>query len=156
MAIVPQVPSSRAGTTRPIESGNYNYTRCIYKRTSPKPALHQSSRPSHSAPRVVLESQFSKMSTARPQDVGILAMEMYFPRRVRLFFCFFPACLTTPHLPRAVSQQCISEEALEQFDGVPAGKYTIGLGQKYMVFTDDREDINTFALNGTFTPLPVP
>ena len=45
-------------------------------------------------------------------------------------------------------EQCISEEALEQFDGVPAGKYTIGLGQKYMVFTDDREDIHSFALNG--------
>lgn len=26
------------------------------------------------------------------------------------------------------------------------GKYTIGFGQKYMAFTDDREDINSFAL----------
>ncbi|KAF7798733.1 hypothetical protein EIP86_009958 [Pleurotus ostreatoroseus] len=41
----------------------------------------------------------------RPKDVGILAMEMYFPRR------------------------CISEEELEEFDGVSKGKYTIGLGQ---------------------------
>ncbi|KIM34331.1 hypothetical protein M408DRAFT_325760 [Serendipita vermifera MAFF 305830] len=63
------------------------------------------------------------VENARPQDVGILAMEMYFPQR------------------------CISEAALEEFDGVPQGKYTIGLGQKYMVFTDDREDINSFALN---------
>jgi len=46
------------------------------------------------------------------------------------------------------SRQCISEAALEEFDGVPKGKYTVGLGQRYMVFTDDREDINSFALNG--------
>jgi hydroxymethylglutaryl-CoA synthase len=62
-------------------------------------------------------------SSHRPQDVGILAMEMYFPRR------------------------CISEEELEVFDGVPKGKYTVGLGQKYMACTDDREDINSFALS---------
>ncbi|EIW58587.1 hydroxymethylglutaryl-CoA synthase [Trametes versicolor FP-101664 SS1] len=59
---------------------------------------------------------------ARPKDVGILAMEMYFPRR------------------------CISEEELEEFDNVPKGKYTIGLGQKFMACCDDREDINSFAL----------
>ncbi|KAI9464723.1 hydroxymethylglutaryl-coenzyme A synthase C terminal-domain-containing protein [Boletus coccyginus] len=56
-------------------------------------------------------------------DVGILAMEVYFPRR------------------------CISEADLEIFDGVAAGKYTIGLGQEYMACCDDREDINSFALN---------
>ncbi|KIM90412.1 hypothetical protein PILCRDRAFT_60221 [Piloderma croceum F 1598] len=59
----------------------------------------------------------------RPNDVGILAMEMYFPRR------------------------CISEADLEVFDGVAKGKYTIGLGQEYMSCCDDREDINSFALN---------
>ncbi|PSR77886.1 hypothetical protein PHLCEN_2v7666 [Hermanssonia centrifuga] len=58
----------------------------------------------------------------RPKDVGILGMEMYFPRR------------------------CISEEELEEFDGVSKGKYTIGLGQKYMACCDDREDINSFLL----------
>jgi hydroxymethylglutaryl-CoA synthase len=61
--------------------------------------------------------------THRPKDVGILAMEMYFPRR------------------------CISEAELEVFDGVSTGKYTIGLGQEYMSCCDDREDINSFALN---------
>ncbi|KAF7985183.1 hypothetical protein HWV62_7782 [Athelia sp. TMB] len=59
----------------------------------------------------------------RPKDVGILGMEMYFPRR------------------------CISEEDLEVFDGVSKGKYTIGLGQQFMSCCDDREDINSFALN---------
>ncbi|KAJ7603420.1 hydroxymethylglutaryl-coenzyme A synthase N terminal-domain-containing protein [Roridomyces roridus] len=62
-------------------------------------------------------------SDARPKDVGILAMDMYFPLR------------------------CISEVDLEEFDGVSKGKYTIGLGQEYMAFPDDREDINSFALN---------
>ncbi|KAJ7576975.1 hydroxymethylglutaryl-coenzyme A synthase C terminal-domain-containing protein [Mycena floridula] len=62
-------------------------------------------------------------STTRPQNVGILAMDTYFPRR------------------------CISEADLEVFDGVSKGKYTIGLGQEYMAWPDDREDINSFALN---------
>ncbi|KAE9385122.1 hydroxymethylglutaryl-CoA synthase [Gymnopus androsaceus JB14] len=59
----------------------------------------------------------------RPKDVGILGMEVYFPMR------------------------CISESDLEEFDGVSKGKYTIGLGQEYMAWPDDREDINSFALN---------
>ncbi|KAJ6619899.1 putative hydroxymethylglutaryl-CoA synthase [Mycena sp. CBHHK59/15] len=65
----------------------------------------------------------SAAETPRPKDVGILAMEMYFPLR------------------------CISETDLEEYDGVSNGKYTIGLGQEYMAFSDDREDINSFALN---------
>ena len=51
-------------------------------------------------------------------------MEVYFPKR------------------------CISEDDLEEFDGVSKGKYTIGLGQKFMAFTDDKEDINSMALTG--------
>lgn len=47
-------------------------------------------------------------------------------------------------------EQCISEDELEDFDGVAKGKYTIGFGQKYMACTDDREDINSFALSGTY------
>ena len=61
---------------------------------------------------------------ARPTNVGIHAMEMYIPKR------------------------CISEDDLEDFDGVSKGKYTIGLGQKFMAFTDDKEDINSMALTG--------
>jgi hydroxymethylglutaryl-CoA synthase len=59
----------------------------------------------------------------RPKDVGVLAVEVYFPRR------------------------CVSETDLEVYDGVSKGKYTIGLGQEYMAWPDDREDINSFALN---------
>ena len=58
----------------------------------------------------------------RPTNIGITAIEVYFPKR------------------------CISEDELEDFDGVSKGKYTIGFGQQYMAFTDDREDINSFAL----------
>ncbi|KAJ7043732.1 hydroxymethylglutaryl-coenzyme A synthase N terminal-domain-containing protein [Mycena alexandri] len=61
--------------------------------------------------------------SSRPKDVGILAMETYFPLR------------------------CISEADLEEYNGVSKGKYTIGLGQEYMAWPDDREDINSFALN---------
>ncbi|KAF7309927.1 3-hydroxy-3-methylglutaryl coenzyme A synthase [Mycena indigotica] len=66
---------------------------------------------------------FNAAETPRPKDVGILAMEVYFPLR------------------------CISEADLEEYDGVSKGKYTIGLGQEYMAWPDDREDINSFALN---------
>ncbi|GLD96795.1 hypothetical protein PINS_up005478 [Pythium insidiosum] len=59
---------------------------------------------------------------ARPSDVGILAMEVYFPATY------------------------VDQRDLEQFDGVPEGKYTKGLGQDEMSFTGDREDPNSIAL----------
>jgi hydroxymethylglutaryl-CoA synthase len=37
----------------------------------------------------------------------------------------------------------------ETFDKVGKGKYTIGLEQEAMAFTDDTEDINSMALTGT-------
>jgi 3-hydroxy-3-methylglutaryl CoA synthase len=46
--------------------------------------------------------------------------------------------------------RCIDETDLEKFDGVAAGKYTIGLGTDKMAFCDDREDINSFLLTGAF------
>ena len=80
----------------------------------------------------------------RPKDVGILGMEVYFPRRVSSSVLLKVFILLTRLLPKS----CISEADLEVFDGVPQGKYTIGLGQEYMAWPDDREDINSFALNG--------
>ncbi|KAK4542157.1 hypothetical protein LTR36_007004 [Oleoguttula mirabilis] len=59
---------------------------------------------------------------SRPQNVGIKAMELYFP------------------------SQCVDQSELEKFDGVAAGKYTIGLGQTKMSFCDDREDIYSLTL----------
>ncbi|XP_017883083.1 hydroxymethylglutaryl-CoA synthase 1 [Ceratina calcarata] len=57
-----------------------------------------------------------------PKDVGIKAMEVYFPA------------------------QYVDQAELEQFDGVSAGKYTVGLGQSKMGFCNDREDINSLCL----------
>ncbi|XP_048875294.1 hydroxymethylglutaryl-CoA synthase, cytoplasmic isoform X2 [Brienomyrus brachyistius] len=57
-----------------------------------------------------------------PKNVGIIALEVYFPA------------------------QYVDQEELEQFDGVAAGKYTVGLGQARMGFCSDREDINSLCL----------
>ena len=62
---------------------------------------------------------------ARPQNIGIKAIEIYFP------------------------SQYVEQSELEKFDGVGAGKYTIGLGQTKMAFCDDREDIYSIALTVT-------
>jgi hypothetical protein len=39
--------------------------------------------------------------------------------------------------------QCVDQAELEKYDGVAAGKYTIGLGQTKMSFCDDREGMFT-------------
>lgn len=57
-----------------------------------------------------------------PSDVGILGIELVVPK---LF---------------------VDQTELEKFDGVDAGKYTIGLGQGRMGFCTDREDINSLCL----------
>ncbi|XP_026762980.1 hydroxymethylglutaryl-CoA synthase 1 [Galleria mellonella] len=60
--------------------------------------------------------------SGRAENVGILAMEFYFP------------------------SQYVDQTELEKFDGVSAGKYTVGLGQNKMGFCSDREDINSLCL----------
>lgn len=57
-----------------------------------------------------------------PENVGILSIELIFP------------------------SQYVDQTELEEFDGVSAGKYTIGLGQSRMGFCSDREDINSLCL----------
>ncbi|KVH95444.1 Hydroxymethylglutaryl-coenzyme A synthase, active site-containing protein [Cynara cardunculus var. scolymus] len=57
-----------------------------------------------------------------PQNVGILAMEIYFP------------------------PTCIQQDTLENFDGVSKGKYTIGLGQDCMAFCSEVEDVISMGL----------
>mmetsp|Transcript_25168 Transcript_25168/g.25373 ORF Transcript_25168/g.25373 Transcript_25168/m.25373 type:complete len:472 (+) Transcript_25168:85-1500(+) len=61
------------------------------------------------------------MAEIRPENVGILAMEIYTPKRF------------------------VAQEYLEAADGCP-GKYTIGLGQLNMAFSDDCEDITSIFL----------
>ena len=58
----------------------------------------------------------------RVENVGILAMELYFP------------------------SQYVDQTELEKFDQVSTGKYTIGLGQHKMGFCSDREDINSICM----------
>ncbi|KAK9478461.1 hydroxymethylglutaryl-coenzyme A synthase C terminal-domain-containing protein [Lipomyces japonicus] len=58
----------------------------------------------------------------RPTNIGIKAIEIYIPN------------------------QFVSQAELEKYDGVPSGKYTIGLGQTKMAFPNDREDIYSFTL----------
>lgn len=57
-----------------------------------------------------------------PEDVGILAIELIFP------------------------SQYVQQSEMEVYDNVPAGKYTLGLGQGRMGFCTDREDINSLCL----------
>ncbi|XP_057524630.1 hydroxymethylglutaryl-CoA synthase-like [Amaranthus tricolor] len=57
-----------------------------------------------------------------PKNVGILAMEIYFP------------------------PTCVKQEALEVHDGASKGKYTIGLGQDSMAFCTEVEDIISMSL----------
>lgn len=60
--------------------------------------------------------------TRSANDVGILAVEIYFPNRY------------------------VDQTQLEEFDSVSKGKYTVGLGQLKMGFCDDREDIHSICL----------
>lgn len=57
-----------------------------------------------------------------PEDVGILAMDIYFPNTF------------------------VDQAELEKHDGVSSGKYTVGLGQTRMGFCSDREDVNSLCL----------
>lgn len=59
---------------------------------------------------------------SKPQNIGIKAIEIYFPSRYVL------------------------QTDLEIFLGASPGKFTIGLGQQKMSFCDDREDIYSLAL----------
>jgi len=65
---------------------------------------------------------FSTKKDRWPTGVGIIAVEIYFP------FLY------------------VDQTELEAFDGISAGKYTIGLGQSQMGFCTDREDINSLCL----------
>ncbi|CAI5710509.1 unnamed protein product [Peronospora destructor] len=62
------------------------------------------------------------MTSSRPSNVGILAMEVHFP------------------------SDYVAQHEMERFDGVSSGKYTLGLGQLAMAVPGDREDVNALAL----------
>jgi Hydroxymethylglutaryl-coenzyme A synthase N terminal len=62
------------------------------------------------------------ISATERKNVGILAIEVYTPSTY------------------------ISQAELEEHSGVPAGKYTVGLGQEGLGFCGDAEDVNSLAL----------
>ena len=65
---------------------------------------------------------FSVKKDRWPTDVGIIAVEIYFPF------------------------MHVDQTELEAFDGISAGKYTIGLGQSQMGFCTDLEDVNSLCM----------
>lgn len=78
---------------------------------------------------------------ARPRNVGIKAIEIYFPSQVRANRLGSGRIdlLGAPEHLELTRLQCVDQAELEKFDGVSQGKYTIGLGQTKMSFCDDRE-----------------
>jgi hydroxymethylglutaryl-CoA synthase len=62
------------------------------------------------------------LAVPEEKNVGILAIEVYAPSTF------------------------ISQADLEEYSGVPKGKYTIGLGQEGLGFCGDAEDVNSLAL----------
>jgi hydroxymethylglutaryl-CoA synthase len=58
----------------------------------------------------------------RPRNVGIHAMDVYFPKT------------------------SVAQSDLEDYSGVPKGKFTIGLGQQNMAFCTELEDINSIMM----------
>lgn len=70
----------------------------------------------------MMASKTPSLDGTWPSNVGILAMEVYFPK------------------------MCVNHTELEKYDNVSTGKYTIGLGQTRMGFCGDLEDINSLCL----------
>jgi hydroxymethylglutaryl-CoA synthase len=73
----------------------------------------------HSSP---VFAQIHLAMSSFENNVGVLAMEVYFP------------------------SSFVKQTDMEAANGVSAGKYTIGLGQDAMAFTGDLEDVNSISL----------
>merc|ERR1712188_187084 len=74
------------------------------------------------ARRQTMPGPFSTSPNERPKNVGIHAMEVYFPKTA------------------------VRQSDLEKHAGVSEGKFTIGLGQQSMAFASVEEDINSIML----------
>lgn len=76
------------------------------------------------------------------QNVGIKALEIYFPSRVCMIQCSF--CNWSHRETNIIpSIQYVPQSELETYLGASTGKFTIGLGQQKMSFCDDREGMQT-------------
>ena len=80
------------------------------------PLLPSSESESKNVHNLVSFFQSAPLTRDRPENVGILAAEVYFPRNY------------------------ISQKDYEDYCGCP-GKFTEGLGQTNMAYVDDQEDI---------------
>eukprot|EP00127_Corallochytrium_limacisporum_P005191 Clim_evm8s201 gene=Clim_evmTU8s201 len=89
---------------------------------APTAAVNSTSNNIMSIPPANTTVNYPNIDGGRPDNVGILGMDVYFPAT------------------------CVDQTALEKFDGVAEGKYTIGLGQTTMAFCSDREDINSICM----------
>ncbi|XP_035393290.1 hydroxymethylglutaryl-CoA synthase, mitochondrial [Cygnus atratus] len=97
--------------------------RCWGARRGPARAPRVSQCPAATQPARLSSTAAAVASTGTwPKDVGILALEVYFPA------------------------QYVEQAELERYDGVEAGKYTRGLGQQQMGFCAAHEDINSLCL----------
>lgn len=105
-----------------LESDRPNYTDLKGRLNNPTyPSLASIKEdPSHYQPGSHNSSLYG--GGRRPQNVGILAAEIYFPSTY------------------------VRQTLLEKAHGVSQGKFTSGLGQAGMAFVGDREDINSIAL----------
>jgi type II secretory pathway pseudopilin PulG len=83
----------------------------------------QNSSTASSAATEQQQQQQQQQQQAQDKNVGILAMEVYTPSTF------------------------VSQAALEEHAGIPAGKYTVGLGQEGLALTGDAEDINSLCLS---------
>lgn len=78
---------------------------------------------SSAASSAAAQEQQQQQQQHQYKNVGILAMEVYTPSTF------------------------VSQAALEEHAGIPAGKYTVGLGQEGLSLTGDAEDINSLSLS---------
>jgi type II secretory pathway pseudopilin PulG len=85
----------------------------------------ENSRQNSSTASSAAQEQQQQQQQQQQQDknVGILAMEVYTPSTF------------------------VSQAALEEHAGIPAGKYTVGLGQEGLSLTGDAEDVNSLCLS---------
>jgi type II secretory pathway pseudopilin PulG len=82
-----------------------------------------SSAASYATAQEQQQQQQQQQQQAQGKNVGILAMEVYTPSTF------------------------VSQADLEEHAGIPAGKYTVGLGQEGLALTGDAEDINSLCLS---------
>jgi hypothetical protein len=91
--------------------------------TSAARRFSENSRQNSSAASSTAQEQQQQQQQAQDKNVGILAMEVYTPSTF------------------------VSQADLEEHAGIPAGKYTVGLGQEGLALTGDAEDINSLCLS---------